>query len=136
MSVRTLTRRQWLLRLLPAAGDAFARVVEAAPAWSTEERGPEPAGARDLAGVDLVEARCIVFAGPECGACADQCPPGVGGLVLVRGRPRIDPQECTGCGRCIDACPTLPTALEPIKANQDRHTVEAEQRRLLGPSHG
>ncbi len=65
-----------------------------------------------LGEVRLVEERCIAFAGPDCGACASLCPPEAEALRLVRGRPVIDPETCVGCGRCIEACPVLPAAIE------------------------
>ena len=65
-----------------------------------------------LGEVRLAEQRCIAFAGPDCGACASLCPPEAEALKLVRGRPVIDPELCVGCGRCIEACPVLPAAIE------------------------
>jgi ferredoxin-type protein NapG len=65
-----------------------------------------------LGEVCLAEERCIAFAGPDCGACASLCPPGADSLQLIRGRPVIDGDTCVGCGRCIEACPVLPAAIE------------------------
>ena len=72
-----------------------------------------------LGEVCLVEQRCIAFAGPDCGACASLCPPEVEALRLVRGLPVIDSEKCVGCGRCIDACPVLPTAIELLPLPDD-----------------
>ena len=82
-----------------AACEAGALVPPEEATWSLGE-------------VRVVEGRCIAFAGPDCGACASLCPPEVEALRLVRGRPVIDPEACVGCGRCIEACPVLPAALE------------------------
>ena len=38
-----------------------------------------------LGEVRLAEARCIAFAGPDCGACASLCPPEAEALRLVGG---------------------------------------------------
>jgi ferredoxin-type protein NapG len=65
-----------------------------------------------LGEVRLIESRCIAFAGPDCGACGFLCPPEAPALRLVRGRPEIDGEGCVGCGRCIEACPVLPAAIE------------------------
>ena len=73
-----------------------------------------------LGKVRLVEERCITFAGPDCGACASLCPPGAEALRLVRGRPVIDAEPCVGCGRCIEACPVLPAAIELLPLPGDR----------------
>lgn len=72
-----------------------------------------------LGQVQFVESRCIAFAGPDCGACASLCPPQSIALRLVRGRPVIEPDLCVGCGRCIDACPVLPAAIELLPLPSD-----------------
>ena len=85
------------------------------PCASACEQGaliPPKQGTWPLGEVCLVESRCIAFAGPDCGACASLCPPEAEALRLVRGRPVIDPEACVGCGRCIEACPVLPAAIE------------------------
>lgn len=64
-----------------------------------------------LGGARIVQSRCLPFKGPECGACRGMCP-GAAALQLTTGRPRIDPDLCTGCGMCIAACPTSPPAIE------------------------
>jgi ferredoxin-type protein NapG len=71
-----------------------------------------------LGTVRLNPAHCFVFRGPECGACAGLCPteslaedpP----LKLVMRKPQIDSDSCVGCGRCIEACPTIPKAIEMV----------------------
>ena len=70
----------------------------------------------------VVESRCIAFAGPDCGACANHCPGEIDALALVRGKPRILSEACVGCGLCIDVCPTLPAAIEllPLEADSRR----------------
>ena len=73
---------------------------------------PPEAATWPLGEVRLVEERCIAYAGPDCGACASLCPGEAEALRLVRGRPVIDPGSCVGCGRCIEACPVLPAAIE------------------------
>ena len=65
-----------------------------------------------LGSVRVDESRCLAFAGPDCGACASLCPGGVDALELRRGRPAVDEASCVGCGRCIEACPVLPAAIE------------------------
>lgn len=65
-----------------------------------------------LGSVRIDEGRCIAFAGPECGACAERCPPGVSALRIERWRPVLDDAACVGCGLCIESCPTSPPAIE------------------------
>ena len=64
-----------------------------------------------LGSARIVERDCLPFAGPECGACADLCPPGVGALSISQRRPVIDTERCIGCGICIEACPCSPPTI-------------------------
>ena len=71
-----------------------------------------------LGTVRLVRERCLPFMGPECGACAGLCPPAAPALRLALTRPQIDQDTCVGCGRCIEACPTLPKAIELVELDE------------------
>ncbi|HLU83787.1 MAG TPA: 4Fe-4S binding protein [Trueperaceae bacterium] len=56
------------------------------------------------------EARCIVVTRSTgaCTACFDACPHDA---VRITNRVSIDPVDCSGCGLCVQACPS--GALEP-----------------------
>ncbi len=63
-------------------------------------------------GVETCRAAVIVAGGPrqcrygclQLGDCAAACP--FGAIALDKdGLPRIDFAKCTGCGRCVTACP-------------------------------
>lgn len=59
---------------------------------------------------------CLPYRGPECGACGGLCPEDAPALRLSLGRPSVDAEVCTGCGRCVHACPSSPKALTFLPA--------------------
>jgi ferredoxin-type protein NapG len=62
-----------------------------------------------IIGVD--DRRCLAFQGIECGVCARVCPVGEKAIELdEKGRPFIG-AACTGCGKCVTACVTTPSAM-------------------------
>ena len=58
----------------------------------------------------VVDHSCLAVAGVGCSACVEQCPV-PGAIELERGRPRIDPERCTGCGVCFYVCPAPQKAI-------------------------
>lgn len=42
-------------------------------------------------------------------------------------RPQIDPQRCTGCGRCVGACDDHLLSLEPLRWQKFAVLHEAER---------
>ena len=64
-----------------------------------------------LAYAQINPETCLPYSGPECGACADSCP--VPGALAWNGtRPYINPEKCTGCGLCREACIVEPKAVK------------------------
>lgn len=53
----------------------------------------------------ILPEKCFPFQGPECGSCRPACPSRA--ITLVRTRPVIDSDRCSGCGLCKDACPVF-----------------------------
>ena len=66
-----------------------------------------------LAQVQIDTSRCLPYLGPECGACISTCTI-EGALVFHHEKPHIDPQRCTGCARCREACITEPKAVTVV----------------------
>ena len=64
-----------------------------------------------LGKVRIDERRCLAYLGPECGACVGVCPHGIRAIEQVAWKPRVDQALCVGCGLCIRACPTTPSAI-------------------------
>ena len=88
-----------------------------------EEESPAPLPR--LARVWIDKERCLPYAGPECGACADSCPvPGalewLGGL-----RPVVNEERCTGCALCREACIMEPKAAEVSARVAEEEMAEA-----------
>ncbi|WP_438013621.1 4Fe-4S binding protein [Sorangium sp. So ce315] len=81
----------------PRGGAAEA---PAPPPWRRgTERGALPPGAVPR----LVPHACIARES-FCSACVERCP-AEGALVMELGRPKLDEERCTGCGRCVEVCP-------------------------------
>ena len=74
----------------------------------TEDEGELPLP--KLARAEINTSSCLPYLGPECGACKPACPV-PGALVWDREKPRIDPETCTGCGLCREACVVEPKAV-------------------------
>jgi ferredoxin-type protein NapF len=57
--------------------------------------------------------RCISYQGRICGVCHDACPlPGTALRLVPKAKPQVLEQGCVGCGRCVEACPQVPTAID------------------------
>lgn len=68
---------------------------------------------------------CLPYSGPECGACAHACP--VEGALQWKGgiKPVIDPDLCTGCAMCREACITDPKSVLVSAPLREEAPVEA-----------
>lgn len=75
---------------------------------------------------------CVSTKGVFCGICAEQCEtraitfPGPGGI----GEPKIDLENCTGCGACIEPCPV--DALAPSKHDGAQAPLKEKQVNICG----
>ena len=73
---------------------------------------PGPERPPKLARATLDRSACLPYLGPECGACASFCP--VPGALDWQGgvKPVINPDLCSGCGMCREACVVDPKAIQ------------------------
>jgi len=76
------------------------------PEREENESPPLPVIAR----AEINSETCLPYQGPECGACESSCPV-PGALKWDMTRPTIDPEYCTGCGLCREACIVEPKAV-------------------------
>ena len=57
--------------------------------------------------------RCLSYLGRVCGYCHDACPiPNVAIRLISPARPVVIEAGCVGCGRCVEFCPQVPTAID------------------------
>lgn len=60
---------------------------------------------------------CLSHLGRICGYCHDACPyPGVAIRLVPAGKPEVIDTGCVGCGRCVELCPQVPTAIDVRRA--------------------
>ncbi|MEE8321316.1 MAG: 4Fe-4S dicluster domain-containing protein [Gammaproteobacteria bacterium] len=69
------------------------------PELEKEEPRPLP----QIAYAEINTQTCLPYSGPECSACAHACPV-PGAMIWEKGKPRINPETCTGCGLCREEC--------------------------------
>lgn len=76
-------------------------------------------------GIKTCKASALIFEGYKAciwgclgfGDCADVCP--FGAIDMIEGLPRINPDKCVACGKCVEACPKHIISLEePDKAGK------------------
>lgn len=60
----------------------------------------------------VLEHRCLATRS-FCSVCVERCPV-PGAIVVTLGRPRVDPAQCNGCGRCVVTCPAPVLAFELV----------------------
>lgn len=82
-----------------------------------------PSARPSMAVLTIDPAGCLPYSGPECGACAI-CPV-PGALIWDQNKPTINPDNCTGCALCRDACIVEPKAIriESIYQTQTRQPL-------------
>jgi ferredoxin len=58
----------------------------------------------------ILDRFCLAWQGSFCSVCVERCPV-PGAIITEMGKPRIDPDLCTGCKICHDVCPAPKNAV-------------------------
>jgi ferredoxin-type protein NapG len=69
-----------------------------------------------IAKITINTKTCLPYAGPECGACR-VCPV-EGAMLWNMEKPSINPDVCTGCALCREACIIEPKAINVVSLNK------------------
>lgn len=58
---------------------------------------------RSIGTAEVHEINCLAFKEIMCDYCVRSCPV-EGAISLVEGKPCVNEQLCTGCGKCVESC--------------------------------
>jgi ferredoxin len=58
----------------------------------------------------ILDRFCLAWQGSFCSVCSERCPAG-GAITVEQGKPRVNPDFCTGCRICHDVCPAPKNAV-------------------------
>lgn len=108
--------------------DAEARAPDVLPV-------PAPEAWPKFGRAKINTATCLPYSGPECGACQGVCPV-PHALEWADGtKPVINPDVCTGCGMCREACIMDPKAIDlaPLTRSAGRSSERPIARGLASP---
>ena len=86
----------------------FGRRTEAAV--PSAEKTPAPASEEAPQLALILDRFCLAYQGSFCSVCSEHCPAG-GAITVEYGKPRVNPDFCTGCKICHDVCPAPKNAV-------------------------
>jgi ferredoxin len=58
----------------------------------------------------ILDRFCLAYQGSFCSVCSERCPE-LGAIIVTQGKPRVNPELCTGCRICHDVCPAPKNAV-------------------------
>ena len=101
----SISRRELFRSFL---GRGRESAIEPSPA---EPPAPMRVPADDTPQLALILDRfCLAWQGSFCSVCVERCPE-PGAILTEKGKPRVDPDRCTGCRICHDVCPAPKNAV-------------------------
>jgi ferredoxin-type protein NapG len=62
---------------------------------------------------------CLNTQGILCDTCSFRCPTHIKAIRMIRRKPVLDQDRCTGCGLCITHCEAQPSAFSLIFNDPD-----------------
>lgn len=74
----------------------------------------------------ILDRFCLAWQGSFCSVCSERCPV-EGAIATDKGKPRINPDVCTGCRICHDVCPAPKNAVFLVPRNPRPGMVAAKQ---------
>lgn len=86
----------------------LGRTRHDSPAEMSHRPAPGPSAGDELA--LILNRFCLAHQGSFCSVCSERCPE-LGAIMVEAGKPRIDPDHCTGCRICHDVCPAPKNAI-------------------------
>jgi ferredoxin len=58
----------------------------------------------------ILDRFCLAWQGSFCSVCSERCPE-PGAILTENGKPRVNPDLCTGCKICHEVCPAPKNAV-------------------------
>ena len=58
----------------------------------------------------ILDRFCLAYQGSFCSVCSERCPE-TGAITVEQGKPRVNPDLCTGCRICHEVCPAPKNAV-------------------------
>lgn len=58
----------------------------------------------------ILDRFCLAYQGSFCSVCSERCPAD-GAITVSQGKPRVNPDFCTGCKICQSVCPAPKNAI-------------------------
>jgi ferredoxin len=58
----------------------------------------------------ILDRFCLAYQGSFCSVCSERCPAD-GAITVEYGKPRVNPDFCTGCKVCHEVCPAPKNAV-------------------------